>query len=124
MADLLSQRELPVGFAYPSTFLRVVELGLVNLEPWWIFDGAVLRDRLHGLKERYPDRALIPFARRDDNDDVACWDRKPPRVVVIHDFASPGYESRGDFVDFNAWFRRAVEDFLDFGQPLADMSST
>jgi hypothetical protein len=114
MADLLGPAEVPPGFAYPPEFLRVVELGLVNLEPWWIFDGAPLRDRVAGLRVRFPDRVLVPFARREDNDDVACWESAPPRVVVIHDFASPGFENRGGFADFNGWLRQAIEDLIAF----------
>ncbi len=114
MADLLGPAELPPGFAYPHEFLRVVDLGLVNLEPWWIFDGAPLRDRVVGLRKRFPDRVLVPFARREDNDDVACWEGAPPRVVVIHDFASPGFEDRGGFADFNDWLRQAIEDLIAF----------
>jgi hypothetical protein len=57
---------------------------------------------------------LVPFARREDNDDVACWEPMSPRVVVIHDFASPGFEDRGGFADFNGWLRQAVEDLIAF----------
>jgi hypothetical protein len=53
-----------VGFDYPSELIRVVEFGLTNLEPWWIFDADPLRDRAVGLGERYPARRLVPFARR------------------------------------------------------------
>jgi hypothetical protein len=77
-----------------------VELGLTNLEPWWIITGDLLRDRHVELLRRYPQRALVPFARRQDNDDVACWDVSTGKVIVIHDFASPGSETRGEFADF------------------------
>jgi hypothetical protein len=33
-------------------------------------------------------------------------------VAVIHDFASPGYEQRGELVDFSAWLRQAIEDLI------------
>jgi hypothetical protein len=112
MADILKSDELPKGFEYPHQFHRVVDLGLTNLEPWWIFDGQLLRERLAGLRRRYPDRNLVPFARREDNDDVACWDVSRRSVVVIHDFASSGNEQRLELPDFNAWFRMAVDDFL------------
>ncbi|TMK51016.1 MAG: hypothetical protein E6G66_06680 [Actinobacteria bacterium] len=39
MADLLSIDDLPPDFEYPQEFIRVVELGLTNLEPWWILEG-------------------------------------------------------------------------------------
>lgn len=115
VADLLSIADLPDGFDYPPEFVRVVELGLTDLEPWWIFDGDLLRRRMAGLRERYPDRNLVPFASRQDNDDVACWDLDASDVSIVHDMAEPGWEQRGRFSDFNAWFRRAIEDLIEFG---------
>jgi hypothetical protein len=114
MADLLPINVLPAGFEYPPEFVRVVELGLTNLEPWWIIDGDRLRNRFTGLRERYRDRSLVPFAIRQDNDDVACWDTAADNVVIVHDFASPGYEQRSEFSDFYAWFRQAIEDFIQW----------
>jgi hypothetical protein len=116
MVALLEATDLPVGFGYPHEFLRVVELGLIDLEPWLVLEGEQLRARNLGLRERYPDRSLVPFARRQDNDDVACWDvdEGGGRVVIVHDFASPGWERRVEFVDFNGWLRRAVEDLIAF----------
>jgi hypothetical protein len=40
MADLLMIGSLPDGFWYPRSFIRVVELGLVELEPWHLLEGA------------------------------------------------------------------------------------
>lgn len=114
MADLLSIDDLPDGFRYPRAFVRLVELDLTSLEPWWILEGDQLRRRSEGLRERYPNRTLTPFAARQDNDDVACWDGAAARVVVIHDFASPGWEEHAEFDNFAAWLRAAVEDFLDW----------
>jgi hypothetical protein len=114
MPDLLSQEDLPGGFVYPREFIRVVELGLTNLEPWWILLGQRLHQRTLGLRGRYPDRALVPFAKRQDNDDVSCWDLDLGRVAIVHDFASPGFEKREEFTDFYAWFRRAVDDLIAF----------
>jgi len=115
VADLLTSVDLLAGFDYPAEFIRVVELGLTDLEPWWIFAGDQLRQRAIGLRERYPARQLVPFARRQDNDDVACWDLDDGNVTVIHDFAAPGWEQRGTFVDFNAWLRQAIEDLIEHG---------
>ena len=114
MADLLSLADLPEGFSYPPEFVRVVELGLTELEPWWIMSGDPLRDRYAGMAQRYPGRVLVPFARRQDNDDVACWDVGRRALVLIHDFATPGHEERGEFSDFYAWLRKAVEDLIEF----------
>lgn len=50
-------------------------------------EGERLRVRFGGLK-RYPtNRNIIPFAHREDNDDVACWDKNSRhQVIIIHDF--------------------------------------
>lgn len=115
MADLLPITDLPEDFQYPPEFIRVVELRLISLEPWWIVEGDLLRARFLGLCERYPGRRLVPFATRQDNDDVACWDLDRASVVIVHDFASPGFEQRNELPDFNAWLRLAIEDFINFG---------
>lgn len=114
MADLISLAELPEDFTYPPEFIRTVELGLVNIEPWWIMSGDRLRQRHLGLAERYPARTVVPFAIRQDNDDVACWEVPSGAVVVLHDFASPGHEERQRFDAFYSWLRKAFEDFVEF----------
>lgn len=114
MAELLSVTDLPSGFEYPREFVRIVELGLTNLEPWWILEGERLRDRFLGLQKRYTKRSVVPLAVRQDNDDVACWDVDSGKVAVVHDFASPGFEQRAEYQDFNSWFRQAIEDLIGF----------
>ncbi|KOG53639.1 hypothetical protein ADK76_27090 [Streptomyces griseoflavus] len=111
--DIFSTQELPDGFNYPDGFLRAVESGLVGLEPWWLLEGRDLRTRMEGLRERFPDRRLVPFSRREDNDDVACWDLDSDTVRVIHDFAAPGRETRGEYASFYDWLRAALEDFIE-----------
>ncbi|MCK9876765.1 hypothetical protein MXD59_13415 [Frankia sp. Ag45/Mut15] len=114
MVALIPMAELPEGFSYPEDYLRVIELGLTDLEPWWIMDGAILFNIYRGLAERYPDDSFVPFAKREDNDDVACWDLAGRNIVIVHDYASPGRHRRGEFKDFYAWFRQAVEDLIEF----------
>jgi hypothetical protein len=112
---LLKKSELPAGVSYPGEFIRTVGRGIVHLEPWWIIEGAVLREKLNGLRKRYPNRVLIPFAQRQDNDDVACFEGNAQgSVVVIHDYASIGWEQRKVFANFYAWLRQAVEDMIEW----------
>ena len=74
-----------------------------------------VRSRIKGLIQRYPDRRLIPFARRGDNDDIACFEvNKGEQVMIIHDFASIGYEQRECFDTFWEWFRYAIELMIEF----------
>lgn len=116
MNKLLSISETPEGFDYPSDFIRAFELGILALEPWWALEGDRLRRRLNGLRDRYPSRGdLVPFATRQDCDDIACFRPGSDAVVIIHDFASPGWEERATYESFVAWLRQAVEDYIEFG---------
>jgi hypothetical protein len=100
---------------YPGALRRLVERGITLLEPWWIPDAADQRVRMKGLADRYPGRQLVPFARRQDRDDVACFaPSEPGRVVIIHDFATDAWERRIVLDDFYAWLRRAVEDMIEY----------
>ena len=111
---MLPEDELPAGFHYPALFLRMLECRLFDLQPWELMSGDLLARRHTGLKERYSTRVLVPFARRGDNDDVACWEGSGERVVIVHDFASPGWEHQGEFDSFADWLRSAVEDFIEW----------
>ncbi|UHM89759.1 hypothetical protein [Rahnella victoriana] len=116
MEKLLTDSELPTWFSYPDSFKRIFEQGLIDFDPWIIMDDARLRVRYEGIKKRYPSRELIPFARREDNDDVACWERsKNGKVIIIHDFASEGYEDVKELDSFWDWLRSALEATIEYG---------
>ena len=73
--------------------------------------------RLKGVTERYPNRKLIPFARRDDNDDIACFEvEEGEKVQIIHDFASEGYEQRNEYNDFWDWLKDAIDEMIEFNR--------
>lgn len=118
MIELISLGDLPDDFSYPRGFIRILELGVTDLEPWSFLDGKELRIVYSGLRQRYPDQGYVPFATRQDNDDVACWSHAPPEVIVVHDRASPGWERRGrkPHPNFHAWLRAAVEDCIIWGE--------
>ena len=105
---------LPAGltaFAWPEAYRRTLARGLVQLQPWSFLDSDELALAWRGLRERYPSREVVPFARRLDGDDVACF-LPGGEVLVIHDFASPGYEAPAGATSYWEWFRAAVEDVI------------
>ncbi|MFF0358331.1 hypothetical protein ACFYRM_29345 [Nocardia sp. NPDC004970] len=117
MLELPDESELPDEFAYPSSFKGIIDRGLTDLEPWQILGGELLRIRNSGLQDHYPDQRYIPFAARGDCDDVACWvcpDNR--RVLIVHDFASPGREARTEYPGLYGWFRQAIEDLIEFDE--------
>ena len=88
----------------PAELSALVERGLVDWEPWGLMESAEATTRRNHMRTRYPQR-YIPFARRFDCDDVACFDAgRPGRVVVVHDFASPGRQERQEPCTFQEWF--------------------
>lgn len=105
----------PGWLAYPKSFCRLVEQGLINLTPWHLMEGERALRQAEGMAKRYPGRVLFPFAYRQDDDDVACWEMgHAERVFIVHDFASPGWEQREDYEDVWAWFRMAVGEMIDW----------
>jgi hypothetical protein len=85
------------GIELPNGYRTVIELNLVNLKPWQFLAEVDSPLGNSSINRRYPKRLVLPFARRIDSDDVACFVMRDPeqeagQVIVIHDFASSGYE--------------------------------
>jgi len=113
-ADLLRTEDLDVQIVYPDGIERLLNQGIKDLTPWHMMDREHARQKLRGLRERYV-RKYVPFASRQDTDDIACLDPElPGRVFIVHDFASEGYELRQEFESFWDWFRAAIEDMIEF----------
>lgn len=106
-----------LNFKFPDAFMKTVELNLIDFDVWYILDKESFFERYKGLKERYPTRMLIPFARRDDCDDVACFEvNKPDKVEIIHDFASVGFEQRKEYSNFWEWLKSAIDKMIEFNE--------
>lgn len=111
--ELFNISEIYTDFQYPASFVKAIKLNLLNFDFWYFMPNEQVLERINGLKKRYPSRKLIPFARRDDNDDIACFEvGKEPKVQIIYDFASEGYEQRGEYDDFWSWMRAAIDELI------------
>lgn len=101
-------------FEYPAGLEKIVDLGLTDLDTWFIMDAPFAERYCASINQRYPERALIPFAKRSDNDDVACFEiGKPGKVEIIHDFADPGWEQRSEHPNFWDWFKNAIDELVE-----------
>ena len=100
-------------FVFPPSFLKVVELNLVDYEYWYLMNKEQILIRREGLQKKFPKRNLIPFARRDNNDDIACFEIGfEEKVFIVHDFASEGFERRQEFDSFWSWFISAIKELI------------
>jgi hypothetical protein len=106
---------LPKDFSYPTPFIELVTWNSVNLVPWYILkrnDAVGMHGYLHTLYRR---PIYIPFARRQDTDDVAAWTIQDPGKIHIVDIAEqPEWAITPVCKDFEAWMRVVFEDMLDF----------
>ena len=112
---IIDKSKLPENFEYPKGFLKVIALGLLDFGVWELFKYSSAGTRMNGLKERYPDFQLIPFARRGDNDDVACFEvGKGDTVIIIHDYSDSAYKNRIEYDCFWNWFKDIIEVMIEF----------
>jgi hypothetical protein len=103
----------------PQSYYETKDLELVNLHPWHLLSDQEFDYLIQGVNKRYPQRDVIPFARRADNDDVAVFvvsgqHLKPGQIVVIHDFATAGSEVVAKLESFWEWFRYAVDEMIEW----------
>jgi len=111
---LYEPNDLDVPLKLPEGLARMVKQNLTDLTPWHVLPRDLAIKRLRSMRQRYS-RKYVPFAYRQDNDDVACIDAaKPEQIVIVRDFASEGTELRKRFDSFWDWFRAAVEDMVLF----------
>lgn len=109
----ITDSELLNGFQYSDAYEKLLELNLMDFDFWYFFEEKRAVTRLKGLRNRYPDRNIIPFATRDDNDDIACFDKDDPNIVyIIHDFASAGYELRKTYSSLWDWFQDVINELI------------
>ena len=107
------------NLALPVLYDRMIERGIVDLEPWELLRGAQQTQRMKHTDEVFPGWNLVPFACRSDNDDVACWTGK--NVVVVDDYDvmrdATGAAVRHQAAEYHSmdeWLIAAVRDFMEF----------
>lgn len=107
--ELYNADERFPGFSYPAGLEKIADLGIEDLDIWFLMDASFAERYCQDINNRYPGRNLVPFAKRGDCDDVACFEADSGgAVTIIHDFADPGWEQREVYPDFWSWFEAAV----------------
>ena len=106
----------PEGFQYPERFQRALaQHPLPDIDPfmWTSEYENQTTDWVDIVGKQCPTRSLVPFAKHQDTDDVFCFnggDRSGnPPVLIIHTFASPGTEYRGQWTSFDVWWEEMEE---------------
>ena len=83
-----------------------------SIAPWEMLEDAVIAIYTAKLRERDPLRNLTAFARRIDQDTVACFDKgadgKGKAVLVLRHFDDPAQTKEHRYPGFSAWFDDAL----------------
>lgn len=111
---------LPNEFLYPKDYIDLINYNSnIDLSPWWLVGENpefatlcynVINDKTGGEK------ILIPFAKSDLDDDIACFDGGDdsgnPRIYFdIGEESMKGinWNERYSLPDFNAWLKSIKE---------------
>ena len=106
--------ELYEGFKYPDEYLELIDLGIKEFEVWRILSPEESEDTLIGMSSRYSGCGYVPFAKCRSTDDVACYRvGYGSRVLIVHDWASRGWEKREEYEDIWAWIHYVVDELKD-----------
>jgi len=103
--SLYGRDDLPAGFRYPESIVLFAEgAECPDIAPWWFVDASSEAGRLFHSIRRHDGRNLVPFAKGDDDDDIACFDGDDlsgdPEVLMLVLDASGRHYS---FASFKAW---------------------
>lgn len=104
------------NYNYPTEFVKTIQLDpAIDLEPWWFiaYEDGDVNYWYQTLKNLYPKRELIPYAKFNANDDIACFDGNDhsgePKIFVIHAYASEGWELHRTYESYSDWLDAALK---------------
>ncbi|MCB0354808.1 MAG: hypothetical protein KDD64_14835, partial [Bdellovibrionales bacterium] len=90
---------------YPALVSEIAKRPLDQLSGWMRLRGHELVERFEGLRERYPERALVPLFARAAGEDLLCLERGNGDILVqVHDFAEPGFEGSAKVGPVHSWW--------------------
>ena len=104
---------LPSTFSYPPGFLTLASRPASDLYPWWLIDANSDAGRLMHQTILGVGKLLVPFAKTDLYDDIACFNAvvpsSNPEVVMVCSTPERTY----GFSDFSSWYAQAIRDASD-----------
>jgi hypothetical protein len=108
--------------SFPIGYRWLIQRGLAGydvftqLQPWYF----VPLEQCFWANDLWPnicDRRLFVFARRQDNDDLACFDVDEHgitnQVVLVHGWTNTGFDIIQEFPDFWKWLKAVVDDIAE-----------
>lgn len=119
-----------VRFNVPRAYAWVVRKGLLGedgkspLEPWHLLPDEACRSLSETWACGPSLLPLVTFAKRQDNDDYACFEIESGEVrsiVAIHGWTASGYDITRRFGSIWEWLKDAIDDAAEW-QDIMDAS--
>lgn len=124
--DLYPPEKLPPLFRYPDQFVQTAATMAPNhFYPWWFIQASTTAGQLSFELRQSDGRNLIPFAKTDEFDDIACFDGDDPsgnpRILIKSSTPDRVY----GYSDFKEWLMVATRDAaalgpVSFASPLTE----
>jgi len=113
---LLTDREKPEWLEYPIQLIELIKSGRSVIIPWHISKVEAVRIGRTHFAQRIG-RDLVMFAYRQDQEDVACFEKgKGEMVMVLHDNCDSPYAHVGSYLSFSDWLKAAEEESREWGE--------
>lgn len=113
--EMICTNDFEFIIKYPDALERLISLKLINFDLWYLMTKEQATVILEQLKRQCSSTELIPFARRGDTEDIACFEiRNNEKVVVLKKCEYLGYRPRQEYGSVWDWFRDAVETMIAF----------
>src|SRR5262249_49790900 len=112
--EYMDWKELKPDFDFqtPPGYEWMLERGLINfrespLYPWYFLDRVESFDPNREWKKADSNSKMVAFARRHDNDDIACFRIKEGRidVALIHGWTESGYDLLATYDNYWDWVK-------------------
>jgi hypothetical protein len=107
----------PVGYRWLIQRELVGYDTFTQLQPWYF----IRSNQCFWANEHWAgicDRKLFVFARRQDNDDLACFDVNDhgvaTQVIHIQGWTKAGFEVIQEFPDFWEWLKAVIDDIAEW----------
>ncbi len=85
-----------------------------SLAPWEMLEEAEIAVQTARVQAHLPGQTLVAFAKRQDTDAVACFDKGPDgtgkAVLVLEQLEAPDGAAERRYPGFSAWFDAALAD--------------
>lgn len=103
-----------VAAKIPEALEKLILLKLTNFNFWYVME----KIQMLQIKEQMDDQRLfgfVPFARRGDNEDIACFRAdNNEEVVVFQSCDYTGYRPYKFYHTIWDWFRDAIELMITY----------